>query len=214
MKYGLPLSLILVNVLVCIRWQTWKVYQQLAPVTAVKDYFAARRGKKMLDIYRSAGLLLLLVAVAQGQTGLPANKQEIVTGVIRDADWEMARGIAKANGIDTSAWGWNAQAGLVNTQYSRGEDKLLEPKLQPSKIDKFVFGNWYWIVGAVVVIFLFLQFGGSKEHDATNIHEFTDAGIRVVDGDYHGDDAFEVPDGMHSAHQIVPVRRYGASVGR
>src|SRR5208337_964967 len=56
------------NALFCIRFKTWKAYQNLTPVASARAYIAGRRGAKMIDIYRSAGLLLILVTVAHGQT--------------------------------------------------------------------------------------------------------------------------------------------------
>lgn len=62
-----------------------------------------------------------------------------------------------------------------------------------------------------LLIFLVIQFSGGRESNDTDIGDLLDPEYRTgFVANYHGDDAFEVPDGMHSAHESVPVRRLGA----
>jgi hypothetical protein len=234
LKLGLPLSLILVNALFCIRFQTWKAYQNLAPVTAAKNYLAARRGEKMINLFRISGLLVLLFAGAfahgQGTNGTnnsrgsrntvhrsAAYETPFVAGVIRDGDTAAA-----------TSWGWNAQMGMQNVQYSRGDDAVLNPhyvwtdRYEDStgypwldKTGRYVWKHVGTLLVFAFVIFLVLQFGRGGEANETNIHDQLDPEYRTgFTSDYHGDDAFEVPDGMHSEHEPVPVRARSARAGR
>lgn len=144
---------------------------------------------------------------------------EIVAGVIRDQDYESALAIAKANGIDTRTWEWNSQMG-----YSKGSDKLLETRRYESSLTGIAWLDnalrYTWAhAGALtilsILIFLVLHFGGGSESNETNINDHFDPEYRTgFDRDYHGDDAFEVPDGMHSGHEPVPVRARSASASR
>ena len=157
-------------------------------------------------------------AVLNGPAAKTGNEAQtpVVAGVIRDSDYEEARAIAKANGYNVSKWRTLDQVQKHEAyNSSRGSDVILDGgyqpidpnKPKPDALEQFVFGNWYWIVAASVAIFLFLQFGGSGESNDTDINDLADPDYRTgFVTDYHGDDAFEVPNGMHSQHQIVPVR--------
>lgn len=102
--------------------------------------------------------------------------------------------------------------------YSDGDDVIVryyQAQPKPDAFDQMVWNNWYWFVGGAVAIFLFLQFGGGRESDDTNINDLADPDYRTAFvSNYHGDDAFEVPEGMHSEHMPVPVRSRSASAGR
>jgi hypothetical protein len=212
----------------------------------IKNYAFAVRRERQIKAFRIAGLLLVLVAVAQGQNTNCAGpckntkskntnmsyETPFVAGVIRDVDWDIAEAQARAHGIKlTEAWAWNAQAGV---QHSNGNDALFYT-VQPEDQD---WTNYFWTpatsrehpklakaltytwshAGALailgILIFLVLQFSGAGEHDATDINYLHDSQERIMDGDYHGDDAFEVPDGMHSTYESVPVRSRSAAAGR
>lgn len=218
-----------------------------------KTYVAGVRGRRMLNAYRVAGLMLVLVAVSHAKECTIKERQHVnctpscgfnkacvkrelasfetpfVAGVIRDSDYDEARAIAKSQGIDVSKW--DAQIGIV--QHSNGNDVFFN--VTPEDQD---WTNYFWSAetskkhpkmakalsytwanaGALailgILLFLVLQFSGASEHDATNVHEHLDESVRIMDGDYHGDDAFIVPDGMHSTYQSVPVRSRSAAAGR
>jgi hypothetical protein len=182
----------------------------LKPWALVANKIGAVRGQRTINAYRVAGLLVVLVTVAHGQGshGRPDTRRHIaiyetplVAGVIRDGDYEEAREIAKANGIDVSKWNYE------QVQYSRGDDALLQPETHESKDIIFIEKNWWKILLGVVVVFLLLQFGGGRESNDSDIEDMLDPEYRTgFVTDYHGDDAFEVPDGMHSQHRVVPVR--------
>lgn len=112
----------------------------------------------------------------------------------------------------------HAQQIVGSAGYSDGDALLAQQYAQQAKPDAFdqtVWNNWYWFVGGAIAIFLFLQFAGGKESNDTNVEDMLDPDYRTgFVTDYHGDDAFEVPDGMHSAHMPVPVRSRAASAGR
>lgn len=151
------------------------------------------------------GLLLFLAPLSHAQ-------KPMIAGVIRDTDYVEARSIAKANGINIDSWDWNSQYYL----YSRGKDKSPEPKttspssISSNKLDKLLSYMWN-NVGKLFALALFifvLYFAGKSEYDATDAKSHNDYYTRVVDGNYHGDDAFEVPNGMNSQHRSVPTRAY------
>lgn len=182
-------------------------------ISFIRTHAAAYRGQRQIQAFRVAGMLMVLVAIAHGQRvetwkgdkRCPGCTGGIVYGVQRDADYEAAVSIAKANGVDVSAWAY--------PEYSHGDDKLQTK--QPDAFDQMVWNNWYWFVGGAVAIFLFLQFGGGKESNDTNINDLADPDYRTAFvSNYHGDDAFEVPNGMQSEYQPVPVRSRSASAGR
>ena len=80
---------------------------------------------------------------------------------------------------------------------------------------QFIWNHAGMLALTAFAIFLFLQFGGAREDDSTNINDLADPEWRTgFNQNYHGDDAFEVPDGMHSEHMPVPVRSRSAAAGR
>src|SRR5271157_2892783 len=190
LKLGLPLSLILVNALFCIRFKTWKAYQNLTPVASARAYIAGRRGAKMIDIYRSAGLLLILVTVAHGQTAPKLSayctRQEFNQlncleprayidnqGVQWQFDGEIIWMNHKKYAVVTgpAAKTGNENKLVSSAGYSDGDTALVDQFVwrsnQSSKVEQFVFDNWYWIALGCVAIFLFLQFGGGRESNDT-----------------------------------------------
>jgi hypothetical protein len=155
------------------------------------------------------------------KTGNEATNQFVV-GVERDQDWETARATAKANGIDIAGWSRGndvtfysvtpEEQDWTNYFWTPATSKA-NPKLAKSLL--FVWHNAGLLALAAFICFLVVHYGGGGEADETNIHEQLDPEYRTgFVNDYHGDDAFEVPDGMHSEHQAVPVRGRGASAGR
>lgn len=78
---------------------------------------------------------------------------------------------------------------------------------EPDVIEQIVFNNWGKIALSIIAIYLLLQYGSSHETDDTNMSDLLNPDYRTAFvSDYHGDDAFEVPEGVHSEHRPVPVR--------
>jgi hypothetical protein len=207
----------------------------------IKTYAFAVRRERQIKAFRIAGLLVVLVAVAQGQgtngtnnshdnpnttrhVQIPRERQSaafetpFVAGVVRDGDTAAAQ-----------SWGWNAQMG-----YSRGDDVIYhvtpdeqdwtnffwDAKTSKTHPKMAAFFNYVWTHAGTLLILAFVcfavtMFAGGHEADETNIHDQLDPEYRTgFTNDYHGDDAFEVPDGMHSQHEVVPVRSRSAAAGR
>jgi len=202
----------------------------------IKTYIVGVRGQRQINAFRVAGLLLVLVAVGHSQN-IPcvrngrvdkacqkrsaAYQTPFVAGVIRDSDYEEARAIAKANGIVIPAdWSRGEDVYSVSPEDQDWTNLLWTPETSKAhpKLAKALSYTWAH-AGALLIFaiigFLVLQLAGGHEADETNIHEQLDPDYRTgFVNDYHGDDAFEVPDGMHSQHQAVPVRSRSAAAGR
>lgn len=208
----------------------------LKPWVRVANWFASVRLMRQINAFRVAGLLLLLVTVAHAKECTTKEQQHVNCTpscgfdkacvkrelsqnyvVWRDADYEAARGIAKANGVDVSAWDY--------PEYSRGNDKTLQAQtdyfgpfttgnLSVDKVLGFLWRNAGALTVLALVCFLIVHFGSRSEHDATDVDYLHDSQERIVDGNYHGDEAFIVPDGMNSEYEPVPVRSRRAAAGR
>jgi hypothetical protein len=211
----------------------------------VSTFVAGVRGRRMVNAFRVAGLLMVLVAVSHAKECTIKEQQHVnctpscgfnkacvkrelasyetpfVAGVIRDQDFETARAIAKENGFNVT-WS-NGNDALVYTVAPEDKDwtnyfwtpatSKEHPKLAKSLL--FVWHNAGLLALGAFICFLVVHYGGGHEADETNIHDQLDPEYRTgFVNDYHGDDAFEVPDGMHSQHQIVPVRSRSAAAGR
>jgi hypothetical protein len=213
----------------------------LKPWVQVTNWVGAVRGRRMINAYRVAGLLLILVTVGRAQ--VHENPVPKLSAFCTASEFHALVCLEPRMYIDNEGTNWQydgeiiwmnhkkyavingpaAKTGneIVQTAgYSDGDAVIAESFQQraaakPDKLEQYVFNNWYWIALGVVVIFLVLQFGRGGEANETNIYDQLDPEYRTgFVTDYHGDDAFEVPDGMHSEHQTVPVRGRAARAGR
>lgn len=108
------------------------------------------------------------------------------------------------------------------TSYSDGDTAIAKHMVDQYEdytgypwLDKTLHGIWNnlgKLLILAVVMFLMVQFGGgARESNDTDIEGMLDPDYRTgFVNDYHGDKAFEVPDGMESAHRSVPVRKVRA----
>lgn len=112
----------------------------------------------------------------------------------------------------------HAQQIVGSAGYSDGDALLaqqFQQRAKPDAFDQMVWNNWFWFVGGAVAIFLFLQFAGGKESNDTDVEDMLDPDYRTgFVTNYHGDEAFIVPDGMNSEYEPVPVRSRRAAAGR
>ena len=212
-KLVLPLSLLVVNVVFCVRYRTWSTLRKLSPVATAKAYLAARRGSKALAAYRAAGLLVLILAasIAHGQT--PCLKPN---GVL-DRQCEARRILAETRIYQRTTGVYSDGDDVLMQKYQHDDDMFGPSTTGSPALDATLRFIWnragsLFVFGLMCVALAYLA--RKSEHDATNVDVHNDYYARVVEGDYHGDDAFEVPDGMHSEHMPVPVRSRSAAAGR
>jgi len=122
----------------------------------------------------------------------PKSVSKSVSGVHRDGDWLLAQQMYAEKGIQYDGVDWTNFMDFPNLAR---------------------YAMWVWLHSGRILIlallgFLLVQFGGARESKDTDIEDMLDPEYRTgFVTDYHGDDAFEVPDGMVTAYRSVPVRK-------
>jgi hypothetical protein len=127
----------------------------------------------------------------KGKDGAMAIIPRVAT--LKDGDWLIAQQMYAEKGIQYDGVDWTNFMDFPNlTRYAM----------------------WIWLHSGRLLILAFLGFllvqfsGGARESNDTDIEDMLDPDYKTgFVENYHGDDSFEVPNGMRSAHRSVPVRR-------
>jgi hypothetical protein len=158
------------------------VFVCLKPIATLRTFVAHHRLITRVQLFRAAGLLMLLVAVSHAQT----------PGVVtHDGDWVIAQRLAAQNGL---------------VEYSKGEDGLLVPHknvmwqfdtgYKPlDNILNLLWNNCGKLLLLAIVIFVMIVL---RQHSEISLHG-TPRTSKY-------ERAFVVPGGMHSGYDDVPVR--------